>query len=224
MHESSVNATGTALQPLPKLLALIENGEIRIPSFQRDFLWPKPKIVDLLNSILQGYPIGSLLLLHTSSKSLSANLSTTPFPKSKVNYPAYFIIDGVQRLSTLYGTLVASIEQNADNKFKVLLDLQDMKFKHASKKKIEFWEVSSFTLYSKHDQYFEVQERLVGERKLLKNYMSAFQIFQDFKIPVVTIEDRSLEEIIDIFIKINNQGVKLSKADKERALDWILHH
>ena len=40
------------------LFAEIENGTIKIPQFQRDFVWSKARSAKLLDSIVKGYPIG----------------------------------------------------------------------------------------------------------------------------------------------------------------------
>lgn len=37
-------------------------GDILLPQFQRDFVWKRQQVLDLLDSIAQNYPIGSLLL------------------------------------------------------------------------------------------------------------------------------------------------------------------
>ncbi len=37
----------------------IENGRVRLPPFQREFVWSPSKVIDLVDSIYKGYPIGS---------------------------------------------------------------------------------------------------------------------------------------------------------------------
>lgn len=46
---------------LSKLFSNLENGNFKIPKFQREYVWEKSKIVKLLNSIYKQYPIGSFL-------------------------------------------------------------------------------------------------------------------------------------------------------------------
>ncbi len=43
------------------LVREIETGLVKIPAFQRDFVWELKDVVDLLDSIYRGYPIGSFL-------------------------------------------------------------------------------------------------------------------------------------------------------------------
>jgi uncharacterized protein with ParB-like and HNH nuclease domain len=43
----------------------IQKGLIKIPQFQRDFVWTKEKSAKLLDSIVKGYPIGTFILWKT---------------------------------------------------------------------------------------------------------------------------------------------------------------
>jgi uncharacterized protein with ParB-like and HNH nuclease domain len=44
----------------PTLMNDIENGRVRLPPFQREFVWSPPKVMSLMDSIYKGFPIGSL--------------------------------------------------------------------------------------------------------------------------------------------------------------------
>src|ERR1035437_5461519 len=37
----------------------IENGRVRLPPFQREFVWSPTKVLDLMDSIYKGFPVGS---------------------------------------------------------------------------------------------------------------------------------------------------------------------
>jgi len=95
-----------------KLLTLVEraqSGEILLPQFQRNFVWPRDEIADLLLSILKGYFIGSFLFLDTDKEH-------SPFavrPLAGVDVSAeklradWLILDGQQRLTSLHYALTA---------------------------------------------------------------------------------------------------------------------
>ena len=57
---------GREHRPLPEkitdLAVDVLDGTIRLPKFQRDFVWTRQQVLDLLDSIARGYPIGSFLL------------------------------------------------------------------------------------------------------------------------------------------------------------------
>ena len=58
------------IQRLPSLLRDIQSGEIRIPRFQRPFVWEDDQRLDLFRSIYEGIPIGSILIWRTKDHAL----------------------------------------------------------------------------------------------------------------------------------------------------------
>jgi uncharacterized protein with ParB-like and HNH nuclease domain len=46
----------------PTLMNDIENGRVRLPPFQREFVWSPGKVIDLVDSLYKGYPIGSFFI------------------------------------------------------------------------------------------------------------------------------------------------------------------
>jgi len=46
----------------------IEHGQLRIPQFQRDFVWERSKVIKLLDSIYKEYPIGSFFIWEADKK------------------------------------------------------------------------------------------------------------------------------------------------------------
>jgi hypothetical protein len=225
MYQSKSPATRTELQLLPDILQRIEDGEIRVPAFQREFVWSKSRVRQLFQSIYSGYPIGSILLLRTSNRSLKANLDSTPFPSSKVHYPTTFVIDGMQRLSTLYGALVHDQARQPGTIFALAFNLKKEEFQHIRSENLKPWRVRLSSLFS-YDVFLNVQQSLIqhNDRELYGRFMHLYNVFHRHQIPVVTIEDRSLAEVADIFVKINRQGQRLSNSDFKRASSWIADH
>lgn len=225
MYQSKSPATRTELQLLPNILRRIEDGGIRVPAFQREFVWSKSKVRELFESIYSGYPIGSILLLRTNNRSLKANLDSTPFPSSEVHYPTTFVIDGKQRLSTLYGAFVHHQARQPGTIFALAFDLKKEKFQHIRSENLKPWLVSLSSLFS-YDDFLNIQQSLIqdNDRELSGRFMYLYNVFHQYQIPVTTIEDRSLAEIADIFVKINTQGTRLSRSDLERTLKWIADH
>ena len=95
-----------------KVTGLVEaahEGKICLPNFQRDFVWTREEVADLVRSIIRGYFIGSLLLLRCDA-------NNPPFapvflrgsdPTSRDPRPELLILDGQQRLSSLIYALTA---------------------------------------------------------------------------------------------------------------------
>ena len=60
---------------LGKLMERIVSGKIRVPKFQRPFIWRQHDIFALLESVYMGFPIGSILIWETDQE----NIESTPF-------------------------------------------------------------------------------------------------------------------------------------------------
>jgi hypothetical protein len=95
-----------------KVVGLVEQaheGKICLPNFQRDFVWTREEVADLVRSIVRGYFIGSLLLLRCDPN----NPPFAPIflrganPRLREPQPELLILDGQQRLSSLIYALTA---------------------------------------------------------------------------------------------------------------------
>src|SRR5687767_8034224 len=112
------------VQHLPTLFRRIQAGDIRIPALQRKFLGTEAEILELLESVYKGYPIGSVLFWRIDKPLLIVDRSElSPFPDVPERYPSSFVLDGLQRLSTLYGVFHAADVWSA-HRFNVYFDLR----------------------------------------------------------------------------------------------------
>ena len=83
-----------------KLLERVSKGEIRIPAFQREFIWEPDRVQFLMDSIYKGYPIGTLLLWRTKEQLQSdRDLGPYTLPDPEEQYPIDYVLDGQQRLT-----------------------------------------------------------------------------------------------------------------------------
>jgi len=64
------------------LITEIQSGKYMLPSFQRQFVWDEDDIRALIDSIINNYPIGSIILWKPSSPSTAA---TDPFSKPLID-------------------------------------------------------------------------------------------------------------------------------------------
>jgi len=95
-----------------KVVGLVEQayeGKICLPNFQRDFIWSREAVADLMRSIVRGYFIGSLLLLRCDpiNPPFAPSFLRGAKPNVADPRPELLLLDGQQRLSSLLYALTA---------------------------------------------------------------------------------------------------------------------
>lgn len=115
----------TVQRPLRELVRDFTTGKILLPQFQRDYVWKPKKIRNLLDSLLQQYPVGGFYLWRPAGGALD------PKPKKFANggpivYAQFagYLIDGQQRLTSLEAAFqLYSGEDKNGSELRCFLDL-----------------------------------------------------------------------------------------------------
>ena len=109
MAQPEVNKSIIAMQPQPQskkyevLFTGIDSGQIKIPKFQRDFVWGNDQTAKLIDSIIKGYPIGTFILWKTREELRSVrNVGNIELPEAPKGDAVQYILDGQQRITSLY--------------------------------------------------------------------------------------------------------------------------
>jgi hypothetical protein len=76
-------------------------GKLQLPDFQRGWVWDQDRIIDLLASISEGFPVGALMTLDASGEVAFAVRSVEGAPPASKPLEAY-LLDGQQRMTSLY--------------------------------------------------------------------------------------------------------------------------
>jgi uncharacterized protein with ParB-like and HNH nuclease domain len=80
---------------IASLLGDITKGNIKIPVFQREFVWTDDQIMSLIDSIYRGYPVGSILLWSTRERlKHERNIGGFRLPETPEDYPVQYVLDG----------------------------------------------------------------------------------------------------------------------------------
>jgi len=89
-----------------QILSGIENGTIKVPQFQREFVWSREKSAKLIDSVLKGYPIGTFILWKTREQLRAVrNIGGIELPKTPDGDFAEQVLDGQQRVTSLYAAV-----------------------------------------------------------------------------------------------------------------------
>ena len=90
-------------RPIQVWFQRIQNGEIKLPRFQRHQAWDKNRICSLLDTVTKNLPLGVTLLLNVNEEQfVSRYLATAPETSVRVTE---HLLDGQQRLTALWRTL-----------------------------------------------------------------------------------------------------------------------
>lgn len=220
------------LPRLETILAEVKSGDLVVPHFQRPFVWEDDRRLSLLDSIVAGMPIGSLLVWRTNNRELRTYPKiggirlTEPGSKTeKINY----LIDGHQRVSTLFGALYSG-EREAlgenDVRWPLYYELgasERPAFQVPPRRKVIPPHWLPLNILLDGDKLFDFTQRLrqAGQRHLAKEAERLANVFRDYIIPIVPLVTEELNVVTDAFVRINSQGKGMSEAHMLRALTFL---
>lgn len=219
MKPNVASRLGTDTPLIEELIAGIKKGEIKVPQFQRKFVWKEEQALRLLDSIGSNYPVGSLLLWRTASKlATERNIGDFQLPETDDLSPTEYVLDGQQRLTVIFSCLGAN--EGAPG-FQAAYDLENETFiqrpsehrPHVFPLRILYDTTKLLNFRSglvSHPQGEALQGRLDQVIRVLSGY----------RIPVVTLKNLSVEEVCPIFERINSSGTRLSTYDLMVAATW----
>lgn len=202
-------------------------GNLNVPEFQRKFVWRPSKVVDLVDSLWRGYPIGTLLVWESAYDS----------PRTALGNQGsnLWIVDGQQRVTSLallfgkkpYWWPDASGWNKQYERFDVLVniarDKDDLEFglPNPVRRKSNEWLSVRHILNSINlselamevckglgdlNRFAEIHEKLQSIRR-----MEAAQLYE-------IIVDHELEDVAEIFGRLNTAGTKIRESDVIIAL------
>lgn len=115
------------------LVQRFDSGEIQLPIMQRDYVWRPKKVVELLDSLYRGWPIGSFYVWQTSSDQPVKAKGGTALPPRKMDGFYGFLLDGQQRLTSL--SLAVRSNANGSLSERAFFDLENERFYLGTMKK-----------------------------------------------------------------------------------------
>lgn len=200
------------------ILDRIDNGSLALPVFQRGYVWTRKQVSELFNSLYKDYPVGSLLIWETASPDVQTRGET---PASSTH--RQILLDGQQRMTSLYGVIrgrePAFFNGNAHAFQNLRFHLEEEVFEFFQPVKMQnnpLW-IDVTELYSKGGME-SIVENLKAHNIDTSNYivclMKLLNIAErDLYIDSVTGEDKTIEEVVNIFDRVNSAGTKLTRGD-----------
>lgn len=238
MKSKSALKIDTRVRSLKYYLDEFEKGVFQVPSFQREFLWEIESIKQLFDSIKNRYPIGSIQFwqpIQHGDSWLDKDVKIGPYKIIQVSSEPkpIFILDGLQRLSSLFGCLTNPLKYNSerlklddelyDSKFRIYYDLEQESFEFIKKNtKPKLYQIPLYALVNTSDfRKFQREniDKIDDEGKIelyLERADELSKIINDYEIASVDINNATVEEAVEIFWRVNKEGIEISK-------DWIVN-
>lgn len=203
----------------------IQSGEVALPDIQRPFVWGASKVRDLLDSMYKGFPVGYLLFWETGAEGGARQIGTG----GKQKAARLLIVDGQQRLTSLYAVMTGSEIIKADystGRIRIAFRPADATFAvtdAAIEKDPEF--IADVSAVWAPGGYRRVVKafisRLEAKRELseeeedhLDDSIDRLRDLQDYPFKAVELAASVDEErVAEVFVRINSEGVTLNQAD-----------
>lgn len=218
---------------LANLVDKAVNHKWSIPEFQRGFVWKPTQVRDLAESLWLDYPIGSLLVWNSSQVEERVAVDA--------QRPGQWLVDGQQRttaLCVLFGR--KPYWWTSADEWNKTLRRYDIRFDIDAKETPYFWVAHAGIRKAKSHRYISLSQLLIldtqqrqQDQKTLNelareikaeglcNGMDAMEVYtrldrvrkiRDKEVVVVKI-DHELEDVVEIFSRLNSRGTRVTEAD-----------
>jgi hypothetical protein len=196
------------------LFVEIDTGQIKLPMFQREFVWEKEQSSKLIDSILKGFPIGTFIFWKTKEELRSyKEVGNHKLPETPKGDYVQYILDGQQRITSLYAIrkgiriskdgkeldykdIFINLDHDDENDEQIVVtEKQDGKL-YVSVHDVLSKPFSTFYKTLSHEQ----AEQVEAYKGKLTNY--------DFS--TITIKDYPIEVACEVFSRINTGGKVLT--------------
>ena len=210
-----------------RLIERVCSGDIRIPAFQRDYVWDYDQVAFLIDSIYKGFPIGTIFLWKTDNRlKFEKNLGQFALPEPRRDYPINYVLDGQQRITSMFTVFQNDLPKTEPTLVEIYFDLEaDESNQDSCFLALESSEVQRgrhFPIrtlfdpveYRKHTNSNDLSERKITRidelQTRFKEYIISNEVFES--------DDRNAVAIV--FERINRAGTELNKFDLLSAWSW----
>jgi hypothetical protein len=198
-----------------QLLSDIEAGRIKIPQFQRDFVWSKAASAKLLDSVIKRYPIGTFILWKTNETLRSIrNIGGLDFPPIIEGDFIQYVLDGQQRITSLYAGFKGCKIKIGDSDKEVDYSEIYIDLEAGDDDEIVVSEIDD----TRPHAFIKITELLQGglglaakyDQKYHKNIEDYKVRFAEYTYQTITVSEAPIDIATEIFTRVNIGGKSLS--------------
>lgn len=211
MAQFDVNSTS-----VENIISSIKAGEIAIPEIQRPFVWDASKVRDLMDSLYKGFPVGYIIVWKNPDIRLK---------DGKVSSGKKILIDGQQRITAIQAAVVG--QEVVDSSYKkkritIAFNPIDEVFEvcNPAIEKDSKWIPDISAVFDVGFDAWEFVNRycgtngMAGKQSEINKTLMRLMSIKGINLGVTELSQAlTIDEVTNIFIRINSQGVVLSQAD-----------
>jgi hypothetical protein len=209
-----------------KLVEGVLDGQVRVPAFQREFVWEPDRIALFIDSIYKQYPFGSLLFWRARELlTHERRLGPYELPTLREDYPIDYVLDGQQRVTSIFASFQTELSRPPGE------DWTDIYFDYRTTPDPQD---SSFFALPADDadpsRFFPVRVLFdsTGYRaatdlvdKALVPHIDDLQTrIKEALIPIELLQTDDRAKVAIVFERINHQGVPLDTLQLLTAWTW----
>lgn len=216
-----------------EIINRVSSGDIRIPAFQRGYVWKPDQVAFLLDSLYKGFPIGTIFLWKTDERLKSERaLGQYNLPEPKKDYPVNYVLDGQQRLTSLFSIFQTDLVPDENIKIEWLdifydfqadsnlqesyfVALQSEAINENPENLIRYFPVN--TMFNS-TQYRKATSKLSEEQIEILDKVQ--EKFKEVQIPCQTLETDDRSKVAIVFERINRAGTELNTYQLLTAWSW----
>jgi len=210
------------------LIQEIESGQIKIPQFQRNFVWERGQSAQLLDSMVKGYPIGTFIFWRTDEELRAVrNIGKIELPKQGQNEFVNYVLDGQQRITSFFaaikGALIdregkrkddfsgiyVDLAANAEQEI-VTIDLTDRDATCCIK-------VTELMASSYWKKYAEIPTEYHDKVERYRNLLTGYQF------NIILLKNATISVATEVFTRLNVGGKALSLFEIMVAKTYLAH-
>ena len=221
------------VQFLSQVLEEIADGHLLVPRFHRPIVWNDSQRLELVRSVAQGTPIGSILVWRTR-QTVGAYDHLGPYRlkrRAAKGEFSSFVLDGHQRLATLFGALqpqrhmeLVQTPDPGEPCWEILYDLEGEDFLLAEDAEKDTVSVSLRVFLDSVESLLfarSLSDRPhIEVQQLVSRLEDLAAAFQRYKIPVIPIVTDDLDQATRTFQRVNTRGAPISQTHMIQALTW----
>jgi hypothetical protein len=209
-----------------QIIEKVSSGQIRIPTFQRGFVWEPEMVAYLMDSIYKEYPFGTLLFWRTKIQ-LVTEKQIGPFAliNAEPGLPLDYVLDGQQRITSIFGVFQTELlPLTPANPFDIYFDYtlspdaQEAQFFSLAENEVDLSKHFPLNCLFDSVSYREATSKIDPNVVPLIDELQ--EKFKEARIPIQILETEDRAKVAIVFERINRKGVELDTFQLLNAWTW----